>query len=448
MAARAKRPLDAHKMTRPKALTANQVKHTNATYHKSSIKAFEGNPFIEALGPPLSKKEMATSMALIPDYDESERNLPTYARKFSIRLSLGAFFAPLTQQHEVAQTIDEMLRVGYVNRAPRTAAYNARLQELADERVLGEIRPAPDLKPQCEPYSVIGISGVGKSKLVERALAQYPQLIWHRKIRQYQISYIIVQTPHNGLISQLVSNVFAAIDAASYTQYTTRYNPSNKTISDNINALNTAIQIHGVGLIVFDELQFVNVAGPVETEKFMNFVVTFVNRSLAPIVMVGTMALFKALGTDFRQARRGIGSILLNQEQDEEWDDLMNAMWRYQWTRKATPLTPELSAAIYERTQGVLALAKRLYQYVQRKAIDTKVEEISVDLIHEVADEYLRIVQPMVDAIASRDEKTLLKYGDLSLPDISPEEFNLSEPVPLSALLEAAPLLPPKRKRG
>jgi hypothetical protein len=175
---------------------------------------------------------------------------------------------------------------------------------------------------------------------------------------------------------------------------------------------------------VIDEIQHAKTAsGTAGEQKFLNFLVRFVNTSVAPVVLIGTMSSLEMLQSDFRQARRTIGALLRNHQKDDEWDHFLKAMWKYQWTRIPTPLTEKLNEAMYERTQGVLDLAVKLYQYVQRRAIDCKAEEITADMIHVVANEELTRVEPMVEALASSNYAKLARYGDLTLPEVKAENF-------------------------
>jgi hypothetical protein len=335
-------------------------------------------------------------------------------------LRLKRFYEPLTEQHSIAQTLGEMVRSGYVNRNPVNPQFKRFLQQSYSQRQFTDkVEPVPDIDPMCDSYAIIGISGVGKSRLTRRGLAQFPSLIWHPELRMYQIPYIIVECPYNGTIRQLAMNFFNELDKIASTSYEIRFSRRKMTVEELIREINAAAHLFGIGLIVIDEIQHAQAASGTAGEKrFLNFLVRFVNTSVAPVVLIGTMSSLEMLQSDFRQARRTIGALLRNHQKDEEWDHFMTSMWQYQWTRIPTPLTKDLNMAMYERTQGVLDLAIKLYQYAQRRAIDCQAEEITVDLIHTVANEELTRVAPMVEALALGDYPKLARYGDLTMPEI------------------------------
>ncbi len=400
------------------------LKHVIAHYTLSEIPEYIGNEFIEALGPIPSTKQLAALTANRPTYDPLERNKPDHIRKH-LMLRLKRLYEPLTEQNSIAQILSEMVRSGYVNRNPSSPEFKKFLQQSYLKRQqLDIVEQVPDTDPMCDSYAIIGVSGVGKSRLTRRGLAQFPSLIWHPKLRMYQIPYIIVECPYNGTVRQLAMNFFNELDKIANTSYEMRFAARRMTVEDLIREINAAAHLFGIGLIVIDEIQHAKAApGTAGEQRFLHFIVRFVNTSIAPVVLIGTMSSLEMLQSDFRQARRTIGALLKNHQKDVEWDHFLKTMWEYQWTRIPTPLTEELNAAMYKRTQGILDLAVKLYQYVQRRAIDCKAEEITVDMINVVADEELTRVAPMVEALASGDYAKLARYGDLTLPEIDTASF-------------------------
>jgi hypothetical protein len=405
-------------------MSSTGLKQVIAHYTRSEIPEYVGNEFIEALGPIPSSKQLATLMTNRPSYHPLEREKPDHIRKH-LMLRLKRFYEPLTEQNSIAQTLSEMVRSGYVNRNPSSPAFKQFLQlAYLKRQQLDIVEQVPDTDPMCDSYAIIGVSGVGKSRLTRRGLAQFPSLIWHPQLGMHQIPYIIVECPYNGTIRQLAMNFFNELDKIANTSYEIRFAKRKMTVEELIREINAAAHLFGIGLIVIDEIQHAKTAsGTAGEQKFLNFLVRFVNTSVAPVVLIGTMSSLEMLQSDFRQARRTIGALLRNHQKDDEWDHFLKAMWKYQWTRIPTPLTEKLNEAMYERTQGVLDLAVKLYQYVQRRAIDCKAEEITADMIHIVANEELTRVEPMVEALASGNYAKLARYGDLTLPEVKAENF-------------------------
>jgi len=258
----------------PSGVAPINHKHVVANYAPSLIPEHSGNEFIEGPGSPLTAKELATTMSHRPAYDETERMDSATTRKLKL-LRPNRLYVPLAQQHSIAQTIAEMIRDGYVHRNPSKREFNRLLRASYDRRLLqGIVESAPDVDPVCGSYANIGVSGVGKSLLTRRALAQSPKLIWHPILRRYQIPYIVVECPHNGTVKQLILNFFSQLDKVAHTHYEERFQTKKLNMEALIREVNAAAHHFGIGLIVIDEIQHASAAnGATAAKLFMNFLV-------------------------------------------------------------------------------------------------------------------------------------------------------------------------------
>ena len=73
-------------------------------------------------------------------------------------------------------------------------------------------------------FSVVGVSGLGKSTALQRVLSLYPQVIEHteyhgQKFYCHQIPYLVVQTPHDASIKALILDIYLQIDSLIGTTY-------------------------------------------------------------------------------------------------------------------------------------------------------------------------------------------------------------------------------------
>ena len=173
---------------------------------------------------------------------------------------------------------------------------------------------------------------------------------------------------------------------------------------------------HGLGLLIIDEIQHLSQAKSGGSEKMLNFFVTLVNTIGVPVVLIGTSKALPILQSEFRQARRGSGQgdLIWNRMQnDESWEIMLRAMWKYQWTRNKCPFTEEMKNALYDETQGIIDLAVKLYGIAQIKAIYGGTERITPAVIRESAAESLQLVRPMLDALRSGNIKKIMQYEDI-----------------------------------
>jgi hypothetical protein len=170
-------------------------------------------------------------------------------------------------------------------------------------------------------------------------------------------------------------------------------------------------------------------------DEVMNFLVKMDNVIGVPVIRIATNEAFQIFQGNFRNARRALGKAGVVWDRmlmDQEWKHFLTGMWGYQWTKVFVPITEEIngeekinnqeiSEAFYYECQGIIDIAIKLYEMVQWRAISLKTEEITVELIHRVAEEGLKLVKPMLDAIRSGDKEWMKKYKDIE--PLDPTEY-------------------------
>lgn len=122
-------------------------------------------------------------------------------------------FEPLPVHLELEQRDSRMIRVGYLARDRR---FVAQLHENAD--LIGNTANVPlASRSTATGFTILGISGVGKTTAVERILSLYPQVIGHheyqgRPLTVMQVVWLKLDCPFDGSIKGLCLNFFQVID--------------------------------------------------------------------------------------------------------------------------------------------------------------------------------------------------------------------------------------------
>src|SRR5690606_31628170 len=91
------------------------------------------------------------------------------------------------------------------------------------------------------------------------------------------------------------------------------------------------------------------------------------------------------------------------------------------WMKNQVELTQELNETLYEQSQGIVDIAVKLYALSQGRAIETEKETITPAMIRKVANDDLKLVQPMLKALKSGLPSEIEKYEDIMPMDI--EEY-------------------------
>lgn len=410
-----------------KVLIPNGGEGVQAEYREQTVSDYRYNPYIEALPTILSQEEVIDHLAFYPQFDPSERQLETHVR-FHLVQRLFQYFQPLSMHLDLESRISRLIRQGYVYRNPIQLGFAEQMnggQDWMRNRNV-DLSRIQGFRTTQSALTLIGPSGLGKSTAINRILAFYPQVIVHSNYRgmefsQYQLVWLKLDCPYDGSIKGLTIDFFRNVDLLLGTRYYKQYGSARYPISALQPAMAQISRTYGLGLLVIDEIQHLSTAKSQGSEKMLNYFVTLVNTIGIPVVLVGTNKAIGVLQSQFRQARRGSGQgdmVWERMKRDASWDLLLEGMWDNQWVRHPVPLTPELSAELYDLSQGITDIAVKIFVMAQIRAMSTGKETLSASLFRQVAKENLQLVQPMIDALRSGDLRKVAQYEDIRPIDL------------------------------
>jgi hypothetical protein len=392
-----------------------------ATYLDPVIPNYQGNPLIEALPPILTQDETAERLAFHPEYDEEHRNMPAYLRLHLIQNTLQ-FFAPLPIHFDLEQRFSRMIRLGYQARNPAITGFWGDVQLRVQS--LGAVRQSP--RSTATGFTVVGISGVGKTTSIEAILSLYPQVILHsqyhdRDFSFTQIVWLKLDCPFDGSIKGLCLNFFQAVDDLLGTRYYDNYASGRKTVDELLPRMALVASLHSIGVLVIDEIQHLSQAKSGGSSKMLNFFVQLINTIGLPVVLVGTYKAISVLSGEFRQTRRGTGQgdlVWDRMKNDDDWKWFVKCLWGYQYVRKRSRSTQELRDVLYEVTQGITDFAIKVYMLAQIRAIANGEEAVTEQGIRLAAKESLRMAYPILQALKNKDTRILASVEDVHPIDI------------------------------
>jgi hypothetical protein len=408
-----------------------------AQYDKNQvISRYRDNPLIEALPPILSPEETVKALELYPDFEPDVRNLPTHHRLHELH-GLEDMMVPLHAHIELDADINVKIRQSLVGRKPNSKEHVAIYQAIHDLQRQGTtFRQQPGTLRSARSSSLIGMSGMGKSKSTQRTLARIPQVISHPELDIYQVTYLHIETPENGAsVKALAIDIIATLDrlvpnSNYYRQHVGKGSPGGDVL---IRVAAGLMNKHFVGILVLDEIQNLGNARK-DDRTLMAELTGLCNVSGIPQLYIGTYKARKILGHDYRQGRRSLGMSkgqwdrLPQFEQANidgsvhlvpgAWSIFMDTIWKYQYVRNPVELKPELRATFYELTQGNIDLAIKLFIASQATAMHNNSEVLSEQNIRLTYARGFQMVHPMIDALKRNDLKALAMFDDV-VPDIN-----------------------------
>ncbi|MGO9952486.1 MAG: ATP-binding protein [Dissulfurispiraceae bacterium] len=415
-----------------------------AEYHPAKLPEHAGNPLIEALPSFCLASEMVDEFGRFPYCSSEEtQNLSVAERMFAVS-RLNNWLEPLTAHFELIEQIGLNVRSGYVNRNPLNQEYRKSLAKLYHEAMEGQICCIGDPGASAAPsISLFGVSGTGKTTVVERALWFLPRAVRHSKYGFVQVGWLKLECPPDGSPKQFLLDILEKLDERIGTQYREEIakNVNSAAIDSLIRSIAKILASHHVGMLVIDEIQNLLDANGVGQAKMINMLVSYVNEVKIPMVIIGTPRALKMLEGTFRVARRvgDHGSFVWDAlPYEEEYMYFLERLFKYQWTLTAAPLTKEISKTFYERTQGIHVLTVRLSQLSQLRAIRSGTEQLTEKLINEVADDKFKLMAPMLKALKQGSKKAIVLYEDLLHKGVKEISEEVGREAKLSLLKEKA----------
>ncbi len=408
-----------------------------AKYISHGLPEYDSNPLIQALPPILDDGEFVEKVQHYPRCTSDEKNLPGKLRYHCVeRLTAPipeGYFQPLNRHIELHRMVIIAIMQGYRSRNIKQPEHAIRGRQIHKALIQGGgsyLKDFLNVESSASSITLIGPSGCGKTTALLRILSLLPQVIYHPDHNFFQITYIKVDCPHSGSLKDLCIYIFLAVDnLLGTTDYYQKFGSRGRNSEGVMLAqVATIMNNHGIGAIVIDELQHLTGAKKELPERMLNYFVTMVNCVGVVVIRAGTNKSVHLLDKGLRHARRAGGLFWNLMSKDEDWELFIGGVLEAQWTKSYIPLftsdgeTNELfykfSDAFFYESQGIPDIAIKLHKMAQWRAIALgKDELITPDLIHQVAEEGLTLVKPILDAIRSKDPDWMDKYDDISSVD-------------------------------
>lgn len=386
-----------------------------AFYEPSPVLEYAGNPLIEALPPISGEEEAAEAIASIPPLPGAERVLPKHIRLHCLN-RISYLVQPFMIHLEVEAVIGSVIRSGYIGRNPMDADTWRHMHSV------GAKGGSSITNSTASTFSLIGLSGMGKTTALKAVLKLYPQVITHaryhgRDFIHTQVTWIRFDCPNDGSLVGLCQAFFRALDAALGEDLHATHYLVKRSLASLLQAMEKAVSVYFIGAIFIDELQHLNSAKDSNQKGMLNFFVTLINTLGIPVVFIGTNAMAKIFADVVRNARRASGQGIYDfkqpEENNSEWNLLLDTAWEYQWVQNPCVLTDKLRATIYDLTQGVTDFLAKLMILGQRYAIQSGTEQLDEACLRHVANTKMKLLLPPIAALRSRDPEKMAQFEDM-----------------------------------
>ncbi|WP_211444884.1 ATP-binding protein [Collimonas humicola] len=345
----------------------------------TSFLGVSDNPFLEPLEEYLSTSNLEVRLQSWPLSGLDMMNLDTQTRHDLLDRMQEQMFEPTFTSLDTTTRLFRMIRRGYIGRNPVLVSSRARAMSIA--RCAGkELKDLPWFPNSAKGMRISGITGLGKSYEIRRALMQLPQKYVHGRSQRAdwnhmtQATWLYVAMSHDGSLGGLLLQILTALDAAIGTGYAGERSLtglSNEKLAVHVGII---LNNHGVGVLVIDELQGRNFAGGARGGLAATFFLRLLNFGI-PLVLIGNPLGMDALDT-FSQDMRRIGSggnIEMHPMEVTDYDFtdvLAPALWRYNVMPEPSPIVDTEGAILFKYCGGIRDYGARIRACSQRLALD------------------------------------------------------------------------------
>lgn len=389
-----------------------------AEYKESRNPYYKGNPLIECLPSIMDFKTFYTILSRFKPTSRKEAlNYKISEREAFLTLLKHQLFVPSVKHYGLYKTIYHSLVSGYHIRKPVKKEVNLKLKSSYREL---HTHPSIDSESTSSLSScLLGISGVGKTTIINKILSLYPGGISHNLTDLdpfVQIPFVKLECPKDSSLKDLCINFFEKLDSLLKTDYQAIYGKKRETVDNMVRAMAKLTVTHQVGMIIVDEIQHLTSVRSNSAETMLNFFVNLNNTLQVPIFIIGTPESVNLFGKSHRLPRRWSGEGAEKWDRipfDEEWKFLIETLFKYQYTDKLTAYDENWASLFYHHSQGIIDRAIRIFIESQKSVLYSNQKKLTTEIVEKTIKEKLWLENEAMVALRSNREKDLLSYPDL-----------------------------------
>lgn len=333
-------------------------------------------------------------------------------------------FVPTPIAVEIADALLTAIHSGYLDRNPN-------LLEVKRQRYIavGGDAPSSTTKPGFAPRSarcmtISGVTGLGKSTIVDRTLTLLPQTIEHGPNEaagwnsQKQLVWIKVAMTSDGSRLGFIMQIYQQVDAALGTDYFAQYSSKKLTIEHHLVAVSKILFNCFLGALIVEEIQPRNFGEAASRDVMLLFFLRLANLGI-PIVLIGNPMGFKGFENFTQDVRRLTSGGQFElwpavSGQDRDWVEfLVPGMLEF----NVMPKPPALNNAadlLFRHTGGVTDFLSKIVAQAQLHALRRGQDRITdADVLAAYQGPVIRANHPLIRTLVAQDGVALGEILDV-----------------------------------
>lgn len=358
----------------------------------------EKNKILSMLPEMKSGQELASEMAVLPEYDKAICAAGKTARLIALS-DLYRVYIPSQMSLEIYSKLYLALRRSLEKKETK-AAVRQRYQNhktISGQAYSGIIGGS-------DSFTIIGQSGIGKSSAISRAIS----LITENRVIELTAPYVkiipcvIVQCPFDSSVKGLLLEILRKVDEALESSYYS-YALKARATTDMLIGSVSQVALNHIGLLVVDEIQ--NVANSKNGKSLIGALTQLINNSGISICMVGTPESTPFFEQAMHLARRSVGLQYDALDYGEYFQNFCGVIFAYQYVAKRSELTDTVTEWLYEHSSGLVSVVVSLIHDAQEIAILNGQEALNLETLNLAYQQRLALLHGYIQpAIARRDQ--------------------------------------------
>lgn len=370
---------------------------------------------LNQLPPMKTGNDLLSALAVLPPYGESIRSESPSSRL----IALSEIYNIYIPSH-MSVEIYSKLYLALLRSLQKKTTRNTQVQHNENHKMIIQ-KEHNVILGGSDSFTITGCSGIGKSRSINRAL----DLITEKGV--LKISYpitsiipcVVVQCPFDSSVKGLLIEILRKVDMVLGSDY---YDKALRTrvTTDMLIGSVSQVSLNHIGLLVVDEIQ--NVVNSKNGKSLIGMLTQLINNSGISICMVGTPESTAFFEQAIQLARRSLGLQYGAIEYNPYFHDFCCTLFRYQYTRNITEITPAIIQWLYEHSAGIVSNVISLIHDAQEIAILNGTEILDMESLNEAYKKRLSMLHGYIEPSITRKRQIT--------PKIDTAESYAEDPVP------------------
>lgn len=380
---------------------------------------------VENMPPMLSGQELISTLSAFPEYNESIRKEGQAVRLMALS-NLYRLYIP----SQMSLEIYSKLYLALLRSLQKKEMQFAVRQKYENYKAI-QSQEYRGIIGGSDSFTIIGISGIGKSSAIMRAI----DLIMENKVIEIDNPYtkivpcVIVQCPFDSSVKGLLLEILRKVDEIIDSKYY-QYALKSRATTDMLIGSVSQVALNHIGLLVVDEIQ--NVVNSKNGKSLIGALTQLINNSGISICMVGTPESTVFFEQAMQLARRSVGLQYATMSYDTYFQSFCKVVFGYQFVKQKSEISPVIIEWLYEHSAGVVSVVISLIHDAQEIAILTGQEVLNIDTLKQAYNQRLSLLHGYIQpTIIHREQtsKTRKKNPAASMEMIPKEnqQFNITD---------------------